>query len=166
MARTSSALPACYVRGILFDMDGVLIQSTDADERTWLRWARFHGMEGTFSLQATNGIRTIDTLRLLRPDLDLQTELKRIDSFEAEELSGIVALPGVEPLLASLPASAWAIVTSCMEGAMKNRLQAAGIALPSLFVSGDHVTQGKPHPECCRMGDGMIAIHLSKYISQ
>jgi len=162
MAESSSAHSAFYVRGLLFDMDGVLIDSTDADERTWLRWARFHNMEGTFSLQATNGRRTIDTLRLLRPDLDLQVELERIENFEEEEQSGVVQLPGAEQLLASLPASAWAVVTSCLEGAMRSRLKAAGIAVPQHFISGDQVTQGKPHPESYRMAAGILHVEPSE----
>lgn len=162
MVRISSALTAFSVRAVLFDMDGVLISSIAADERIWLRWARFHGIERTFPLQATNGRRTIDTLRLLRPDLDLQVELERIENFEAEEQSAVVALPGVEQLLASLPSDAWAIVTSNTEKMMRNRLQAAGIAPPQHFISGDQVAEGKPHPECYRMAARILRAEPSE----
>src|ERR1019366_6528908 len=109
-----------HVRGVLFDMDGVLISSTGSDEGCWLRWARLHGMEGAFSLQSTHGRRAIDTLRALRPDLDPSIELRRLEDFDAEDLNGVAALPGVQSLIAALPANAWTIVTSASERLMRN----------------------------------------------
>ena len=152
MARTLLASVTVSVRGVLFDMDGVLISSTDADERCWLRWARFHGMEGTFSIQSTHGRRSIDTLRVLRPDLDPMVERKRLEDFDAEDPGEVIVLPGVKPLIASLPANAWTIVTSAPESLMKNRLISTGIPMPQSFVSADDVTHGKPHPEPYEMG--------------
>ena len=90
------------VRGILFDMDGVLISSTGADERCWLEWAKHHKMEGTFSVESTHGRRAVDTLRALRPDLDPVLEQRRLEDYDAEDYSGLIILPGVEKLLASL----------------------------------------------------------------
>ena len=160
IASTESA--TICVRGLLFDMDGVLISSTAADERTWLRWARFHGMEGSFSLRATHGRRSIDTLRLLRPDLDLASEVLRIEAFDAEDQGGVVSLPGVERLIRSLPANSWAVVTSASEAIMRRRLEAAGIAPPPHFISGDRVTHGKPNPEAYVLGAELLGFSPSE----
>jgi sugar-phosphatase len=135
------------VRGILFDMDGVLISSTGADERCWLQWAKHHGMEGTFSLQSTHGRRGIDTLRALRPDLDTAVEIRRLEDYDAEDHSGLIILPGVEKLLASLPADRWTIVTSATTRLLEGRLNYAGLPIPAVLVPAETVANGKPHPE-------------------
>lgn len=135
------------VRGILFDMDGVLISSTGADERCWLRWAKHHGMEGTFALQSTHGRRAIDTLRALRPDLDPVVEQRRLEDYDAEDHSGLIILPGVETLLASLPADRWTIVTSATTRLLEGRLNYAGLPIPAVLVPAERVANGKPHPE-------------------
>ena len=124
-------------RGILFDMDGVLISSTGADERCWLRWATHHNMEGTFSLQSTHGRRAVDTLRALRPDLDPVIEQRRLEDYDAEDHSGLIILPGVEKLLASLPADRWTIVTSATTRLLEGRLQHAGLPIPKVLVPAD-----------------------------
>jgi mannitol-1-/sugar-/sorbitol-6-phosphatase len=134
-------------RGILFDMDGVLISSTGADERCWLRWARLHNMEGAFSLQSTHGRRAVDTLRAIRPDLDPITELRRLEDYDAEDYSGLVILPGVERLLSSLPSDSWTIVTSATVRLLEGRMCHAGLPLPKVLVPAERVTNGKPHPE-------------------
>jgi sugar-phosphatase len=128
-------------------MDGVLISSTGADERCWLRWARHHNMEGAFSLQSTHGRRAVDTLRAIRPDLDPITELRRLEDYDAEDYSGLVILPGVERLLASLPSDCWTIVTSATVRLLEGRMRHAGLPLPKVLVPAERVTNGKPHPE-------------------
>jgi mannitol-1-/sugar-/sorbitol-6-phosphatase len=135
------------VRGILFDMDGVLISSTGADERCWLQWAKHHHMEGAFSLQSTHGRRGIDTLRALRPDLDTAVEIRRLEDYDAEDHSGLIILPGVEKLLASLPADRWTIVTSATTRLLEGRLSYAGLPIPAVLVPAERVANGKPHPE-------------------
>jgi len=135
------------VRGILFDMDGVLISSTAADERCWLRWAKHHKMEGAFSLQSTHGRRALDTLRAIRPDLDPVIEQRRLEDYDAEDHSGLIILPGVQKLLASLPADRWNIVTSATVRLLEGRLNFAALPVPAVLVSADKVANGKPHPE-------------------
>ncbi len=134
-------------RGILFDMDGVLISSTGADERCWLEWAKHHNMEGTFSVESTHGRRAVDTLRALRPDLDPVLEQRRLEDYDAEDYSGLIILPGVEKLLASLPADRWTIVTSATVRLLEGRLSHAGLPIPKVLVPAEHVDNGKPHPE-------------------
>ncbi len=128
-------------------MDGVLIRSTDADARTWLRWARLRGMEDSFSIQATHGRRSVDTLRELRPDLDAAQEALLLEELDAQELDGVTQLPGVAALLAAIPEDRRAVVTSASTRLMQNRLRAAGLAVPKHAVTADLVVHGKPHPE-------------------
>jgi sugar-phosphatase len=146
------------VRGILFDMDGVLISSTGADERCWLRWAKHHNMEGAFSLQSTHGRRALDTLRALRPDLDPIVEQRRLEDYDAEDHTGLIVLPGVEKLLASLPADRWTIVTSATVRLLQGRLGYAKLPMPAALVSADIVANGKPHPEPYLTGAKLLGL--------
>jgi mannitol-1-/sugar-/sorbitol-6-phosphatase len=146
------------VRGILFDMDGVLISSTGADERCWLRWAKHHGMEGTFALQSTHGRRALDTLHALRPDLDPVIEQRRLEDYDAEDHRGLIILPGVETLLASLPADRWTIVTSATVRLLEGRLGYAKLPMPAVLVSADIVANGKPHPEPYLTGAKLLGL--------
>ncbi len=150
-----------HTRGILFDMDGVLVDSTASDERSWLRWATLHGMEGTFSLHSTHGRRAVDTIRALRPDLDPCAELRRLEDIDAEDPTGSSALPGANALLATLPPTVWAIVTSAPSRLAKSRLQAARIPLPQHLVTADNVSHGKPHPEPYQLGATRLGLHPS-----
>lgn len=146
------------VHGLLIDMDGVLISSTASDEKCWLRWARFHGMEGSFSVKATHGRRAKDTLRALRPDLDALAELRRLEDFDEEERDGIVVLPGVRQLIAALPPERWTIVSSASERIMRGRLESAGIQAPRRVVTADGVIHGKPHPEPYETGARILGV--------
>ena len=149
------------VRGVLFDMDGVLISSTGSDERCWARWARLRGLEQTFSIKAAHGRRVVDTVRALRPDLDPHTEARLLEDFDAEDHEGLLVLPGVESLLAGLPSGCWTIVTSASARLMTNRLGHAGISIPASVVVSDHVTNGKPHPEPYEAGARLLGLHPS-----
>ena len=91
------------VRAVLFDMDGVLVSSIAADERSWLRWARLHGIEDTFSIHGTHGRRTVDTIRAACPDLDLATELRRMEDFDAEDTRVRASTPAFESFLPAFP---------------------------------------------------------------
>lgn len=149
------------VRAILFDMDGVLISSIAADERSWFRWAKLHGMEDIFSTHSTHGRRTVDTIRALRPDLDSAIELKRMEDFDVEDALGLALYPGVQDLLAELSPIQWSIVTSASERVMRHRLGILGVSLPRHIVTADHVNSGKPNPEPYHLGAAQLGLKPS-----
>ncbi len=158
---SSSVLIRC--KGILFDMDGILISSIGSVERSWTRWARLRGVDPAVARRTAHGRRAIETVAALRPDLDSAAELKVIEDIEAEDIEiaeseGLEVLPGVLELLAALPAGSWTVVTSATERLARIRMAAGGLPLPKHLVTASHVTRGKPHPEPFLAGAKLLGI--------
>jgi mannitol-1-/sugar-/sorbitol-6-phosphatase len=128
-------------------MDGILISSLGSVERSWTKWAKMRGIEVEQVLKTTHGRRAIETVALLRPDLDSEAELKILEDQEIADNEGLRALPGVCELLSSLPADRWTVVTSATEKLARARLADGGIPVPARLVTANQVTRGKPHPE-------------------
>ena len=128
-------------------MDGILISSIGTVERSWTKWARMRGIDPELARKTAHGRRAIETIALLRPDLDGETELKIVEDFEIVDNEGLKALPGVCELLRSLPPERWTVVTSATKKIARVRLAAGGIPVPARLVTANLVTRGKPHPE-------------------
>lgn len=143
-------------RGVLFDMDGVLMSSLGSVERSWRSYAKTRSLDPELAVKLAHGRRAIETVQALRPDLDAKAELRIIEDLEVGDNEGIVVLPGVRKMLADLPAGSWGIVTSATERLARSRLAHAGIAIPKYFVTADMVANGKPHPEPYRTGAAML----------
>jgi len=148
-------------KGILFDMDGILISSLGSVERSWSAWALARGIDPAVAIQTAHGCRAIETVRKLRPDLDDEVELRWIEDLEVSDQEGVAALPGVLALLASLPAARWTVVTSATERLARIRMAAAGIAVPERIITADMVEQGKPHPEPYLRGAEILGLPAS-----
>jgi len=138
--------------GLLFDMDGVLLDSRDIVERTWRRWAALHGRPAEPFLAVASGRRSRDTLRLVAPELATDEEVAWLDSAELLDFEGIRPIPGVMTLLNGLPPAAWTVVTSASRDIASGRLGAIGLALPANAVTSEAVTRGKPAPDGYLMG--------------
>ena len=134
-------------RGVLFDMDGILISSIESVERSWGKWCALRGVEFARAQAILHGCRAVDTVARLRPDLDPEVELKIIEDWEVADGKGVRVLPGVPALIAALPAERWTVVTSATERLAPARLAQAGLPTPRQLVTADQVTWGKPHPE-------------------
>jgi mannitol-1-/sugar-/sorbitol-6-phosphatase len=132
---------------LLFDMDGVLINSIPAVERVWSRWAAGRGFNVHEVLRHAHGRPSIATLRDLLPDADHEAENRIIEQAEIDDVADIVPLPGVRELLAALPNDRWAIVTSCTRPLAEVRIRAAGLPKPGLFITANDITHGKPNAE-------------------
>jgi sugar-phosphatase len=137
---------------LLFDLDGVLVNSIPAVERVWSRWAEERGFNVQEVLHRAHGRPSIETLRYLLPDADHEAENRLVEGAEIEDVEGIVPLPGIKELLAALPHDRWAIVTSCTRPLAEVRIRAAGLPTPGLFITSNDVRHGKPHPEPYQKG--------------
>jgi sugar-phosphatase len=136
--------------GLLFDLDGVLVDSTPAVARCWTKWSLRHGFVPEEVVRMAHGRPSIATMRELLPNLaesEHQAANDEMERWEIEDLDGVVPLPGAMQLLQSLPPEGWAIVTSCTRPLAEVRIRAAGLPMPRRLVTAADVRKGKPDPE-------------------
>jgi sugar-phosphatase len=143
-------------KGILFDMDGVLVSSIESVVRSWRLWAKRYDVPNAESFNLPHGVRAKDIIKTLLPDVDLQEAARVIEDIEVEDVADLRVLPGVKTLLGGLPPERWAIVTSSTRRLLLARLGAAGLPVPERIISGDDVERGKPDPEPYRRGAELL----------
>jgi sugar-phosphatase len=151
-------------KGLLFDMDGVLVSSIGSVVRCWKVWAKKYGVPNAEDYEVPHGVRAIDIIRSLRPDIDALQGLRDIEDLEIDDTSDLKVLPGARELLESLPPERWAIVTSATRRLMLGRLEAAGLPAPERIVSADDVERGKPDPEPYRRGAELLGCRSDECI--
>src|SRR5664279_1438987 len=140
-------MPSFVCQGILFDLDGVLVDSTPCVTRIWSAWAQEHGLDPEYVVHAAHGQRTIETVRKVAPHLDAQRETNLMEQRELNDTDGLRVLPGAKELLAALPTGRYTIVTSGTRLLATKRLQVVGLPVPPKMITADDVTRGKPDPE-------------------
>jgi sugar-phosphatase len=144
--------------GLLFDMDGVLLDSTPAVARVWSRWAIEHGFNPREVVRAAHGRPSISTIRDYLPNADYEAENREVERRELADLEGVVPWPGAIELLRSLPSDRWAIVTSCTRPLAEIRLRAGGLPRPKILVTCDDINHGKPAPDPYLKGAQLLGL--------
>jgi len=132
---------------ILFDLDGVLIDSTRSVDRQWRAWAREKSIDEEKVMAIAHGVRTIEVIRAVAPHLDAAAEVRWLEGREAEDQVDVAVMPGAAQLVAAIPDGKWCVVTSGTRHLASARLRLGGLPVPKVLITADDVTNGKPHPE-------------------
>ena len=143
---------------VLFDLDGVLIDSTPAVTRVWAEWAREHNLDPDWVVHHAHGRPSIESIREFLPDADHEAENQVVEHREIHDLEGVIPLPGALHLLSTLPPDRWAIATSCTRDLAKVRIRAAGLPVPRAIITASDIVNGKPDPEPYLKAAGLLGV--------
>lgn len=139
--------PAFVVEAILFDCDGVLVDSMASVHEGWSRWADEYKLDHEHVFSIIHGRRAYESVQMLVPTVDPDVALQRIEDLEVETSSDVVPIRGARELTNSIPPGRWAIATSGTRRLAHVRLASAGYVLPPVVITADDVTNGKPAPD-------------------
>jgi sugar-phosphatase len=140
-------MPIFQCSAILFDLDGVLADSTRSVDRQWRIWARAKGVDEEKVMAIAHGVRALEVIRRVAPQFDAEAEVRELEALEADDRQDVSAMPGALELLKSIPDDRWGVVTSGTYLLASTRLRLVGLPLPKVLVTADDVIHGKPHPE-------------------
>ena len=155
----NDTMPTFNCTAILFDLDGVLVDSTRSVSRQYRLWAQKANLDPRIVENIPHGVRAIDVVRQLAPHLDAEAEVERLEKMEAEDQEGVVVMPGATELLASIPGNRWCVVTSGTRYLATCRLKHANLPIPRVMVSADDVSKGKPNPEPYLTGARLLGMN-------
>jgi mannitol-1-/sugar-/sorbitol-6-phosphatase len=140
-------------RCVLFDLDGVLVDSTAAYRAAWADWAERHGIADATIWADAHGRRPQDIIQRVAPMLPLDEALADFDDALDEHLiAGCEPLPGVRDCLIQLPSSDWAVITSGRHRHVITVLSSCGLPIPPVLICGEETVRGKPDPQCFLLG--------------
>jgi mannitol-1-/sugar-/sorbitol-6-phosphatase len=135
------------VAAVLFDLDGVLVDSAQVVERVWRRWAGEQQIPVEDVLAVSHGRPAREVVRMFAPHLDAERQALLIARHEARDSGGLAAVPGAHECVSVASRGRWAVVTSGGRRIAVGRLVAVGLPVPEVLVTADDVTCGKPDPE-------------------
>ena len=154
----AEAGPPTRVSAILFDLDGVLVDSLLVVERAWRRWAREHDLPAEDLLAVVHGRTAREVIGMFTPHLDAAEQALRVGGYETEHRGELTVLPGARECLSIARQGRWAVVTSGTRALATTRLEVVGLPAPEILITADDVTAGKPDPEPYRRAAAALGV--------
>lgn len=139
-------------KGLLFDMDGTLVESNSDVEKIWAAWCEARNIDLASVLAICHGVRSQDTIQKIAPHLDLAEELALLEKLEIELTVTANSIENAKKVLESLNPQSWALVTSASKLVAEHRMRLSNLPLPQFAVFSEDVTRGKPNPEPYLLG--------------
>src|SRR5207245_11380252 len=153
-------MPIFHCSAILFDLDGVLVDSTRSVSRLWRRWATENSIDPENVLAIAHGVRTVEVVQRLATHLDVEAEVQRIERRESQDTDGVAVMPGAVDLIRSIPDGRWCVVTSGTHLLAAARLRLSGLPTRSVLVRVDEVKRGKADREPYLKGAQVVGCDL------
>jgi len=156
------------IRGVLFDMDGLVLDTEKLYTRFWMEACRFYGFPMTLSqalkMRSANAVLSEENLKsFFGPAVNyLACRAKRIELMDAFiEQNGVDTKPGIPELLDALDARG--IPAAITSSAPKERIEKhlASVNLLHRFAaicSGHEVPHGKPAPDIYLHGAASLGL--------
>jgi sugar-phosphatase len=149
---------------ILFDLDGVLVDSSAVVERHWRRWADHRGVSYEDLMEVAHGRTSAGIIRIMAPYLDAEHEGRIREALEGIDTDGLVVYEAAYKLLRSLPSYGWGVVTSGLSRTASTRLQYGDFPTPPVLVTAEDVHRGKPEPEAYLLGANRLGVRAEECV--
>ena len=145
--------------GVLLDLDGTLVDSIAAVERSWIQWCGEFGVDPML-LVGMHGVTAANVIEGLLPPEVREEAHVRIRELEVADVEDIVVLPGAAELLRALADASvpTAIVTSGTRDLAEARIAATGLVHPPVVVTASDVERGKPWPDPWLLGARLLGV--------
>lgn len=149
-----------YAKGLLFDNDGVLVDSMPGAITAWRQWGEkyYPGFELT---SEHHGKRAQDLVLQMVGAERFKEADDYINSLEQDLAHLTIPLEGSVEFTTSLVPGSWTVVTSANPNLARARLTAAGIPIPKEIVTAWDVQKGKPDPEPYLKGASNLGFDIS-----
>jgi phosphoglycolate phosphatase-like HAD superfamily hydrolase len=158
--------------GLLFDVEGTLVDAVMATLNCWQETLRSEGLTVTLpALHAYSGMDGKQMLHELFPGLgtDARTRLTKLqgERYRGHYLPLVQGFSGVREALATLKAKGHriALATDCQPDELDHYLDITGIrALIDAAACGSDVAQGKPAPDLVELARGRLGVRTAVMI--
>lgn len=138
-------------RAVLFDFDGVIVDSLPAWEEAWLRWGSHIGLDSAVVddyIRTHHGHGVAQVAKALKPDLtDDEARAAAATISVWAQSSPASVLPGAKEHLHELRLHQWTIVSSAPASVVRARLDEFGLPQPAVVIGGEAVENPKPAPD-------------------